>query len=60
MENSLSINSCTQNKSNSVVKKQQKPNIICILADDMGYGDVGVYGKTKLKRQILIKWRVKA
>ncbi|MDW7693331.1 arylsulfatase [Flammeovirgaceae bacterium SG7u.111] len=27
----------------------QKPNIIYILADDLGYGDLGVYGQQKLK-----------
>lgn len=26
-----------------------KPNIIYILADDLGYGDLGVYGQTKFK-----------
>ena len=27
----------------------QKPNIIFILADDIGYGDFGCYGATKVK-----------
>ena len=27
----------------------RKPNIIYILADDIGYGDVGCYGATKVK-----------
>ncbi|MDC2888782.1 hypothetical protein [Psychrosphaera algicola] len=30
----------------------QPPNIVYILADDMGYGDVGAFGQTKLKTPI--------
>lgn len=29
--------------------KVDKPNIIYILADDLGYGDIGVYGQTKIE-----------
>jgi len=32
-----------------VIQAQQKPNIIIIYADDLGYGDVSAYGATKIK-----------
>ena len=30
-------------------KLRSKPNIIYILADDLGYGDIGVYGQRKIE-----------
>lgn len=32
----------------SVIAKNDKPNVIIILADDLGYGDLGCYGQTKI------------
>ncbi len=40
----LSFSGCTSQQ-----KELQKPNIIYILADDLGYGDLGCYGQTKIE-----------
>jgi arylsulfatase len=31
-------------KSSTTTKEERKPNVIILLADDMGYGDIGIYG----------------
>ncbi len=38
-----------------IVTAQQKPNVIFILADDLGYGDVSSYGATKINTPNLDK-----
>jgi hypothetical protein len=35
--------------SSPVCAAEAKPNIVSILADDLGYGDLGCYGHTKIR-----------
>src|SRR5512140_169482 len=39
----------------SAVRAQQKPNIIYIYADDLGYGELGCYGQQKIRTPNLDK-----
>ena len=44
----LSMQSCKHQKTEEETTKV-KPNIIYILADDLGYGELGVYGQEKIE-----------
>lgn len=38
----------------------QKPNVIVILADDLGYGDLKCYGAKNVETPMLTNWHRKA
>ena len=44
----LTLVACSQSNQ-SEIKKNNPPNIIYILADDLGYGDIGILGQKKFE-----------
>ncbi len=44
----LSFTSC-KTKNEEVIKKTKKPNVILVITDDQGYGDIGVHGNQIIK-----------
>jgi arylsulfatase len=46
---SLLLFACNNQQPSNTTTSNEKPNIIYILADDLGYGDLGCYGQQKIE-----------
>lgn len=51
---------CTQTKEKAEVKNQPKPNIIFVITDDQGYGDLGHTGNKVIKTPAIDKFAAEA
>jgi arylsulfatase A-like enzyme len=45
------LNSCNSNRENN--SQQKQPNILLLLADDLGYGELGCYGQEMIETPVL-------